>query len=83
MGGRGKSLFPGFGAGGSEGDCPAQRELPTDRPQPSDGSNPHLPSAENKSWLRPETCEEAPDSRGNQGNNKLNPEICSLPIGSG
>lgn len=33
MGGRGKSLFPGFGVGGSGGGaCPAQRELPMDRP---------------------------------------------------
>lgn len=61
MGGRGKSLFPGFGVGGScGGGLPGPKDLPLDQPQPSDRPNPHLPSARNKSWLLEETCEVAP-----------------------
>lgn len=77
-------MFPGFRVGGSGGDGLAQRELPMDQPWPSDSSNPHLPSAENKSWLLPEMCLGGPDGHSNQGNNKLNPEIlCCLLIRSG
>jgi hypothetical protein len=45
MGGRGKSLFLGFGVGGREGQgWPSPGELPLDLLRPRDPSSPHPPS---------------------------------------
>ena len=52
---RGKSLFPGFGVGGSWGReyCLAPKVLPLDLPPPGDHAHPHLLRAENRSWHLP------------------------------